>query len=214
MQQILVYGDSLSWAMVPGTFQRLPFEQRWPGILQSTLTQAGQNVRVVEDCLNGRRTAFDDPFRPGRNGLVGIEQRIEVNSPLELIIVMLGTNDFQSMHPHTAWHAAFGMRALIDAVRRAPLELGMPIPEILVVSPPPIRNPDGPVLPKFVGAAERCVGLAAAMKEVADERECAFFDAGQVIHCSAIDGVHLDADQHPLLGQAIAEVVSPLLGND
>lgn len=59
-------------------------------------------MRVIEDCLNGRRTVWDDPFKPGRNGLVGMEQRIEMHSPLALVILMLGTNDFQSMHPHNA----------------------------------------------------------------------------------------------------------------
>ena len=100
MQQILVYADSLSWGIIPGTRQRFAFEKRWPGVMQSELLQVGMSVRVIEDCLNGRRTAWEDPFKPGRNGLEGLEQRIEVNSPLSLVIVMLGTNDFQSVH-HT-----------------------------------------------------------------------------------------------------------------
>ena len=98
MKQILVYGDSLTWGIIPGTRRRLPFTQRWPAVLEAGLFEAGHPVRVIEDCLNGRRTVWDDPFKPGRNGLAGIEQRIEVNSPLSLVILMLGTNDFQSMH--------------------------------------------------------------------------------------------------------------------
>ena len=46
---------------------------------------------MIEDCLNGRRTAFEDPSKPGRNGRVGLEQRIEIHSPLSLVILMLGT---------------------------------------------------------------------------------------------------------------------------
>src|SRR2546428_11925378 len=98
MQQLLVYGDSLTWGIIPNTRHRLPFEARWPGVMERTLFESGKDVRVVEDCLNGRRTAFEDPYKPGRNGLVGLEQRIEINSPLELVILMLGTNDFQSTH--------------------------------------------------------------------------------------------------------------------
>ena len=79
--------------------------------MELALAARGQRVRVIEDCLNGRRTVWEDPFKPGRNGLVGVEQRIEVNSPLALVIVMLGTNDFQSMHPHNAWQSAQGSRA-------------------------------------------------------------------------------------------------------
>ncbi len=88
MKQILVYGDSLSWGIVPGTRRRLPFAERWPGILERELVRGGIAVRVIEDCLNGRRTVWDDPFKPGRNGLVGLDQRIEVNSPLALVILM------------------------------------------------------------------------------------------------------------------------------
>jgi lysophospholipase L1-like esterase len=161
--------------------------------------------------LNGRRTAFDDPYKPGRNGLVGLEQRIEVNSPLELVILMLGTNDFQSMHVHNAWHSAQGLAALVDSVRRSPIEPGMPVPKILIVAPPPIKEPKGPIAPKFEGAHHKSLGLAAAYEQVACDRGCKFFDAGSVTATSAIDGVHFDPEQHRTLGIAIAGVVTQLL---
>jgi lysophospholipase L1-like esterase len=82
MQHILVYADSLSWGIIPTTRERLAFEQRWPGVMEIGLNGAGKSVRVIEDCLNGRRTVWDDPFNPGRNGLNGLEQRIEIHSPL------------------------------------------------------------------------------------------------------------------------------------
>lgn len=128
MQHILVYSDSLSWGIVPTTRRRLPFEQRWPGAMETALCAAGRRVRVIEDCLNGRRTVWDDPFKPGRNGLAGLAQRIEIHSPLALVILMLGTNDFQSMHAHNAWHASHGILALVHAIRTAPIEPGMPVP--------------------------------------------------------------------------------------
>ncbi|MFD1123132.1 hypothetical protein ACFQ2T_11495 [Methylophilus flavus] len=69
MQQLLVYADSLTWGI---TRQRVPFEQRWPGVMEIALTQQGHFVRVIEDCLNGRRTAFEVPFKPSRNGQQGL----------------------------------------------------------------------------------------------------------------------------------------------
>src|SRR5262249_25034922 len=157
-----------------------PFEARWPGVMEMTLTASGHKVRVIEDCLNGRRTVYDDPYKPGRNGLVGIEQRIEVSSPLAAVVLMLGTNDFQSMHPHTAWHAAEGVAAIVRAIRRAPLELGMPVPDILIVVPPPILEPRGPIATKFAGAPAKCVGLAAEYRRIATEVDCPLFDAAEV----------------------------------
>lgn len=204
MQQILVYGDSLSWGIVPGTRRRFTFDQRWPGVMELELTRLGRQVRVIEDCLNGRRTVWEDPFKPGRNGLSGLEQRIEINSPLALVILFLGTNDFQSMHQHNAWQSAQGVAALIAAIRRAPIEPGMPAPKVLVVAPPTIRSPKGQIAPKFAGAEKKAVGLAAAIEQVATAAECPFFDAGSVITTSRVDGVHLDVDQHLALGRALA----------
>lgn len=211
MQHILVYADSLSWGIIPTTRKRLEFDQRWPGIMEIELNRAGKSVRVIEDCLNGRRTVCDDPFKPGRNGLNGLGQRIEIHSPLSLVVLMLGTNDFQSMHQHDAWHASQGVAALVITIRHAPIEPGMPVPPILIVAPPPIDAPKGPLAPKFEGAAQKCVGLAAAYRETATALGCHFFDAGGVTPASRIDGIHLDADQHLLLGRAMASVVSSLV---
>lgn len=211
MQQILVYADSLSWGIIPTTRRRLAFDARWPGIMENHLNAQARLVRVIEDCLNGRRTVWDDPFKAGRNGLVGLAQRIEIHSPLALVILMLGTNDFQSMHPHSAWHAAQGIAALVSTIRQAPIEPGMPVPPILVVAPPPIDNPRGPIAPKFLGADTKCVGLADAYGEVAAALGCPFFDSSTVTSASRIDGIHLDAEQHLALGAAMADAVRPLL---
>ena len=211
MQHVLVYSDSLSWGIIPMTRKRLAFEQRWPGVMEIALTAMGRKVRVIEDCLNGRRTVWDDPFKPGRNGLVGLAQRVEIHSPLELVVLMLGTNDFQSMHEHNAWHSSQGIAALVSAVRNAPIEPGMPVPPVLVVAPPPIQTPEGPIVPKFEGGEKKCAALAAAYKQTCAEIDCHFFDAGSVTTSSNVDGVHLDAGQHAALGRALSEVVAPLL---
>ena len=212
MQQVLAYSDSLTWGIVPTTRKRLPFDARWPGVMEIALTQQRYCLRVIEDCLNGRRTVWEDPFKAGRNGLVGLAQRIEIHSPLTLVMLMLGTNDFQSMHPHTAWHAAQGIATLVAAVRTAPIEPGMPIPTILVIAPPPIGIPRGPIATKFTGAADKSAGLADAYRGVAAELGCHFFDSGSVTSASAVDGIHLDADQHQTLGNALAHFVAGLPG--
>lgn len=211
MKHILVYSDSLSWGIIPASRKRLLFEQRWPGVMEIALCAAGQKVRVIEDCLNGRRTVWDDPFKPGRNGLTGLAQRIEIHSPLDLVILMLGTNDFQSMHEHNAWHSSQGILALVSAIRCAAIEPGMPIPPILVVAPPAIQTPKGPIAPKFQGGEHKCVGLALAYRQVCEEANCHFFDAGSVISSSKVDGVHLDPEQHLILGKAVAEISSSLI---
>lgn len=210
MQHILVYADSLSWGIIPGTRQRLTFAQRWPGVMENGLNAMGHIARVTENCLNGRRTVWDDPFKPGRNGLQGLAQCVESLSPLSLVILSLGTNDFQSTHAHTVWHSAQGMATLVGAIRQAPIEPGMPVPPILILAPPPMGEARGPIVPKFEGARPRSAGLAAAYQQLAAELGCHFFDAGCVTPSSAVDGIHLDADQHQALGRAMVGVVAAL----
>jgi len=212
MKQILVYADSLTWGIIPNTRKRLEFDERWPGVLENDLNATGARVRVVEDCLNGRRTVWDDPFKPGRNGLKGLAQRIEIHSPLALVILMLGTNDFQFCHPYNdAWAAAQGVAALVNEIRKAPIEPGMPVPPILVIAPPLIRLPQGPIAAKFKGAETRCAALAEAFRQTATDLGCGFFDAENVTSCSVVDGVHLDADQHAKLGKALTAPVAKIL---
>jgi lysophospholipase L1-like esterase len=152
---------------------------------------------------------WDDPFKPGRNGLVGLAQRIEVSSPLALVILMLGTNDLQSMHAHSAFHCAQGITALANAIRQAPIEPGMPVPPVLLVAPPPLGSSRGPLADKWFGAEARAVGLAAAYRDAAVTLGCPFFDAGAVVSACEADGVHLDVEAHRALGQALRD---PVLG--
>ena len=134
--------------------------------MENKLNGRGKSVRVIEDCLNGRRTVWNDPFKAGRNGLAGLAQRIEIHSPLALVILMLVTNDFQSMYSHNAWYVAQGIVSLVTEIRRAPIEPGMPVPPVLVVAPPPVRIPKGPLAPRFSGGESKWAGLAEAYRDV------------------------------------------------
>jgi len=106
MDQILIYSDSLTWGIIPNSRQRLPFEKRWLVVFENTLIESGKNVRVIENCLNDRRTAWSDPFKEGRDCSQGLAQIVEMHSPLKLVLLMLGSNDFQCTHDNNAWLSA------------------------------------------------------------------------------------------------------------
>ena len=207
MEQILVYADSLTWGIIPNTRNRLVFEKRWPGVLEIALNKAGKTVRVIENCLNGRKTAWSDPFKPGRDGSQGLGQVIEMHSPLKLVVLMLGTNDFQCTHQHNAWLSAQGTAKLVNMIRQAPIEPGMPIPQIMIVTPPLITKPRGEIAHKFQGADQRCIGIVTELQKVAKDLGTLFFDTNTVTGPSKIDGIHLDEDQHKLLGEALARAI-------
>ena len=205
--QILVYSDSLTWGIIPNTRKRLPFDKRWPGVFEIALNAGAKHVRVIENCLNGRRTTWSDPFKEGRDGSQGLAQVIEMHSPLTLVILMLGTNDFQNTHDNNAWLSAQGTSKLVDTIRHAPIEPGMPIPEVMIVVPPQIVQPFGIIASKFYGSEKRCLGLADELKKIAAEKSTHYFDANSVTDASVIDGIHLDQNQHQILGEAIAKAV-------
>ncbi len=207
MDQILIYGDSLTWGLIPGTRERLPFDQRWSGVFENVLHSEKIDVRVMENCINGRRTVWSDPLKEGRDGTQGLAQVIEMHSPLKLVILMLGTNDFQAAHQNDSWHSAQGTARLVSIIRQAPIEPGMPVPQIMIVAPPAIKPPKGLIAPKFKGAEVRWNGLNLELEKVAAELNASYFDANTVIETSDIDGVHLDSSQHQILGNAIAKAV-------
>ncbi|MFV2057089.1 MAG: GDSL family lipase, partial [Thiohalomonadales bacterium] len=125
--------------------------------------------------------------------------------------LMLGSNDFQSMHSYNAWHSAQGIGALVSCIRHAPVEPSMVIPQILLVVPPLIKEPKGLIAPKFAFAERRCIGLSDAYREKAIELNCAFFDSNTIISPSQVDGIHLDIEQHLTLGLGLANRVGELL---
>lgn len=204
MKQVLVYSDSLSWGIIPDTRQRLEFDSRWPGVLENILNSGGDSVRVIENCLNGRRTAWGDPFKNGRDGSAGLSEVIEMHSPLSLVILMLGTNDFQSVHNNSAALSAQGIGKLINIIRNAPIEPGMPIPQILVVCPPRITKAKSTVAYKFEGAESRFGTFPDELSQVCELLEVAYFDSNTVIKSSSVDGIHLDENEHRILGEALA----------
>ncbi len=214
MRRILVYGDSLSWGIIPGTRERFAFSRRWPGVLETALDPSGRTIRVIENCLNGRKTVWEDPFKGGRNGAQSLSATIEAQSPLDLVIIALGTNDFQDTHDNHAWASAQGIAKLIDIVRQAPIEPGMPEPAILVLAPPAIVKPQGPIAAKFRGAETRCAGHVEAFRVVAVEKSVFFFDMNTVTTASRVDGIHLDEDQHAMVGNGLAPLVRDILDGE
>ncbi len=211
MKQILVYGDSLSWGIVPDTRNRLAFEHRWPGSLELALNHAGSACRIIENCLNGRRTVWDDPSKAGRNGSETLSQVVELNSPLALVIIALGTNDFQSTHQNSARASALGVGSLIDIVKASPIEPGMPNPNVLILAPPTIVEARGTIASKFKAAHERCRGHVEAYRNVSRSKGVHFFDVNAVTSASVVDGVHLDQVQHAVLSAALLPVVRTIV---
>ncbi len=214
MKTILAYGDSLTFGAnpIPGG-PRHAYDDRWPTVLERVL--AGE-ARVIAEGLGGRTTVHDDGWAAAdRNGARILPTLLESHSPLDLVVIMLGTNDLKPFHGRTAQEAANGMRRLVQIVRGHYVKPGDVAPRIILVSPPHIIHSDHPeMIPHFGGRAviAESQELARWYKLRADEYGCGFFDAATVARAHPADGVHLDAENTRRIGEALAPLVKSTLG--
>lgn len=209
MRSVLCFGDSNTWGHIPGTQGgRLGPNERWPGVMGR---QLGPNWHVIEEGLSGRTTVHDDPIEgKEKNGRRFLRTCLHSHQPLDLIIVMLGTNDIKIRFNQTAPEIAMGIGALIQDIKEIRPGLDGRIPEILIVSPAPILADVGPWTDILDGGREKSLRLADEYERMALHHEVHFFDAGSVVTCSTLDGTHLDGEAHDLLGKAMADMIESI----
>ena len=114
MKEILCFGDSNTHGYMPGLGTRYPIDQRWSGLLGKLL---GDGYHVVEEGMDGRTTAFEDDLQPWRSALGYIGPCVKTHAPLDLIIIMLGTNDSKTRYGVSAEEIGFGMQELIIRIK-------------------------------------------------------------------------------------------------
>jgi lysophospholipase L1-like esterase len=207
MSVIVCFGDSNTWGYDPAAGTRLSRDARWTGVLQHEL---GSDHQVIEEGLNGRTTVFDDPIEPGRRGADYLPACLLSHKPLDLLIIALGCNDLKARFGVPPSDVAAGVERLIEIARAAPVSPTEGPPAILIVAPPPLAKLTG-FAEMFAGGTEKSHALAARYAEVAEHCGVGFVDAGQFIHCSDLDGIHFEADQHAVLGRVMAEAARMLL---
>jgi lysophospholipase L1-like esterase len=181
--------------------------QRWPGVLRREL---GDGYWIVEEGLNGRTTVWDDPLESFRSGKELLMPCLLTHQPVDLVIVMLGTNDLKDRFGVGARDIAAGAGLLLDSVRASQCGPGELPPQALLVCPPPVGRL-GLFAEEFAGAVERSRDLARHYAAVADARSCPWIDAGAHVRSSDNDGIHLDAPNHERLGVVVAQQVRLLL---
>ena len=212
MKTILCYGDSNTWGAAPlvsfDDVRRFDIDVRWPGTLRRRL---GDGYWVVEEGLNGRTTVHDDPVEgEHRNGRTYLVPCLETHAPIDLVILMLGTNDLKHRFAVTAWDIAASAGRLIDIIQASGGGASGEAPRVLLMCPPPLTRLDL-LAGMFTDGREKSREMAPHYAAVAADRGCAFVNAGEVIECSDVDGIHFDADDHVALGTHLAGLVPGLL---
>jgi len=214
MKTILAYGDSLTFGANPVKGgPRHAYEDRWPTSLERGL---GGAARVIAEGLGGRTTVHDDWFaNADRNGGRILPTLLESHSPLDLVVIMLGTNDIKPIHGRTAGEAGRGMGRLVQIIRGHYGGKSEVAPEIILVAPPVLIVGDNPDMMNHFGPDEAIatsVEFAGEYRKRAEEHGVHFFDAGTVAKTDRADGIHLDAANTRAIGEGLVPLVKSVLG--
>lgn len=203
MKTILCYGDSNTWGYSPSTQDRYGRDERWGGVLRNTL---GEEYLVIEEGLNGRTTVWDDPVEGiHRNGRTYLTPCLESHQPIDLVVIMLGTNDLKQRFGVGAFDIARGASVLVQIVQKSETGPNGEAPKVLLLAPPPTAELAGTDFAEmFKGAEEKSKNFSREFRLIAGSLGCEFLDMADVIVSSKLDAIHLDAEEHLKLGQAVA----------
>jgi len=199
--RILCFGDSNTQGVVPGSevgFEvRFGVNVRWTGQLHQKL---GAGFAIIEEGLMGRVTDFDDPNRIGKNGLAYLQPCLESHRPLDLVILMLGTNDCKERYHRQPEDIAGGVRNLL--IKIASL---VPQAKILLLAPPLIDETAPGIKVRYLGAEIKSRALGGLLAKLAQDRQVGFLDLAKIVPPSPKDGCHLDAQSHTTVATKIYE---------
>jgi len=207
MHTVLLFGDSNTHGTMPmpdlGFQGRYGRQERWAGRLARLLPQ----WEVIAEGHPGRTTVHDDPVEGAhRNGLSVLPALLESHRPLDLVVVLLGTNDLKARFSVGAADVALALERLVRVILACGAGPGGGAPGVLLVAPPPIVEV-GCLAGIFAGAAAKSRALAAEVAAAAMRAGVPFLDAGQVVEVSPLDGIHWDPQANPALARALAAAI-------
>jgi lysophospholipase L1-like esterase len=207
MKTILCYGDSNTWGCNPVTGERYSIADRWTGVLAHEL---GDEYHVVEEGLNGRTTVWDDPIEGYKNGKEYLIPCLESHCPIDLVTILLGTNDLKMRFSVSAYDIATSAGVLVDIVQKSATGPNNDAPQVLLMSPPVVGTL-GDYGEMFQDAQTKSQKFGKYYRQVADEYHCHFLDAATIVVSSNLDGIHWEASEHRKLGRAVAARVREIL---
>lgn len=207
MKTIICYGDSNTWGYNPVSKERHEYNKRWTTVLQREL---GNNYLVIPEGLNGRTTVWEDPIELHKNGAAYLPPCLESHKPVDLVVIMLGTNDLKQRFSLPAADIAAGAGVLVDIVKKSDFGPGGEAPEVLILIPPEVRKLTD-FSEMFAGSREKSLRFPSAYTAMAEERGAAFLDIGRNVRLSDADGIHFELDQLEILGKMVAERVKTII---
>ena len=190
--------------------ERFNEAERWTCLLQKAL---GDGYLVLEEGLSGRTTVFPDPLQEAATALEVACPILMSHEPVDLLVIMLGTNDTKERFRVNAACIARGLERLVEKCKTVPCWGGRK-PNILLIAPPHIGDEmeQSPVMPVMgLGCAAKSRELAKHYAPVAQAQDCAFLDAQGIAEFNEVDYMHLTKKGHAQLAQKLAQLVPTLV---
>lgn len=214
MKTIVCFGDSNTYGCdTSPAAQGLPLARydentRWTGVLQNLL---GSEYKVIENGLNGRTTVFDDAVDCARNGLSALDIVFKTNDPIDLFVIMLGTNDLRDQFAGCAFITFQGMQRLLMRLEGLIKYSINPNTKILLLSPPNIVAVPGNSMGYKTEWIEERKQLPVFYSMLAGMFGCSFADTAKWAEPGP-DGIHLDPEGHKIFAEKMAELVRSIIG--
>ena len=208
---LLCFGDSNTHGSPPivnrGVYTRFDAATRWPCVARRAL---GTDWILVEEGLPGRTAQFEDVMMGAHmDGRPGLKIALCSHGPIDVLTLMLGTNDVKTRFGATPGQVTAGIAGLLDIAMGDEMQTRHGGFKVLLICPPPVLE-QGPIKSEFTGARAVSLALPPLYAALAVARGVGYLDAGQVIEVSQIDGIHYDAASHPKLGAAVAAAIAAL----
>ena len=210
MKTILCYGDSNTYGLKSDLVSRYPRNVRWTGILQEKL---GSEYYVIEEGLGGRTTVWDDPVEDYKNGKKYLLPCLDSHKPLDLVIIMLGTNDLKSRFSVTPFDIGASMENLVKTIIKSDAGVDFQPPKILLVTPVPIHSVGRAMdLDLMIPDMEnRIKALSYYYEDIAKRYQLDYLNQEGKVEVNETDGIHYTEKGHAQMAELMAEKVKEIL---
>ncbi|MBQ3665343.1 MAG: acylhydrolase [Lachnospiraceae bacterium] len=210
MKTVLCYGDSNTYGYNPSNGLRYPKEVRWTGRLKEML---GEEYEIIEEGCNGRTTVYGLPYEEWKKGITYLRPCLNSHKPIDLVVLMLGSNDLKEGFCASPEDIAAGAGKLVDVIKEFTEEKQGFIPKIILVSPIEVGEDIDDSLFNYEftkNAIAKSKEFHTLYQKVARQKGCIYFNAAEYVKPSKEDSLHMTEEGHKIFAEKMAEIIQKI----
>lgn len=209
--RVICYGDSYTWGYIPATkHERYSVEKRWTGVLQKIL---GDGFEIIEEGLNSRTLDSDDTRKgkEGRNGATTLIPCLDTHDPIDIVILMLGTNELKDSFDRPASEISQILEdKYMQVILQRKSQFKNQYPKLILIIPPALNLEKEYAFERYSKSAEKHIQMVEIFKDLAKKYSVPYINASEIVQVGD-DGVHIDDTNHRKLAEAVAEKITDFM---